>query len=226
MSGPPPLERRYRRLLACYPKAFRRDSEDEIIAVLLATAAHGQRRVGLAEAADLLLGALRMHLGLSRAPRPVRTAVRLMCVGAALTLADLATIVGTLGAVRSAAVHDLTAAQWPTVMLTQAAPWLASAPIGAGVWLWLAWANGRGYHWARSAFVAFFCVLTVVLFFGLGEAGGEDALPYTWPDVIATTALWLAGLTAVALIVCDAASPYYQRRAATPAAGPARGPLR
>ena len=39
MSGPPPLERRYRRLLACYPKAFRRDSGDEIIAVLLATAA-------------------------------------------------------------------------------------------------------------------------------------------------------------------------------------------
>ena len=223
MSGPPPLERRYRRLLACYPKAFRRDSGDEIIAVLLATAANGQRRVGLAEAADLLLGALRMHLGLSRAPRPVRTAVRLMCVGAVLTLADLATIVVTLGAVRAAAAHDLTAAQWPTVMLTQAGPWLASAPIGAGVWLWLAWANGRGYHWARPAFVAFFCVLTVVLFFGLGEAGGEDALPYTWPDVIATTVLWLAGLTAVVLIASDAASPYYQRRAATPAATPANG---
>ena len=108
-------------------------------------------------------------------------------------------------------------------MLTQAGPWLASAPIGAGVWLWLAWANGRGYHWARPAFVAFFCVLTVVLFFGLGEAGGEDALPYTWPDVIATTVLWLAGLTAVVLIASDAASPYYQRRAATPAATPANG---
>ena len=27
------LERRYRRLLACYPRAFRRKNEDEILAV-------------------------------------------------------------------------------------------------------------------------------------------------------------------------------------------------
>ena len=39
MTDSSPLERRYRRVLACYPKAFRRESEDEILAVLLATAA-------------------------------------------------------------------------------------------------------------------------------------------------------------------------------------------
>src|SRR5215468_12538427 len=44
--------------------------------------------------------------------------------------------------------------------------------------------GGRGYSWARPAFVAFFCVLTAVPLFGLGK----DALPYTWPDVIAATA--------------------------------------
>lgn len=215
MTGSSQLERSYRRVLACYPKAFRRESEDEVLAVLLATADEGQRRVGLAEAADLIRGALRMHFGMSRSPRPVRNAVRLMCAGAVLTLADVVTILVTLGGVRSAAVHDLAATQWPTVVLTQAGPWLASAPIGAGVWLWLAWANGRGYHWARPAFGAFFCVLTTVLFFGLGQGSGEDALPYTLPDVIATTVLWLAGLAAALLIVSETASPYYQRRAAT-----------
>ena len=219
MSDMSQLERGYRRVLACYPKAFRRESGEEILAVLLATAHQGQRRVGLAEAADLIMGAVRMHLGLSRSPRPVRNAVRLMCAGAVLTLADVVTVLVTLGGVRSAALHDLAARQWPTVMLTQVGFWLASAPIGAGVWLWLAWANGRGYHWARPAFAVFFCLLTTVPFFGLGE----DALPYTLADLIATTVLWLVGMAVALLIFSETASPYYQRRAATRAATPANG---
>jgi hypothetical protein len=42
------------------------------------------------------------------------------------------------------------------------------------VWLWLAWSNGRGYHWARPALAAFFGLLTVVLFFGLVEGGRQE----------------------------------------------------
>jgi hypothetical protein len=214
MTGSSRLERRYRRVLACYPKAFRRESGEEILAVLLAAARAGQRRVGLAGSADLLRGALRMHLGLSRAPRPVRNAVRVMCSGAVLTVAALITILVTLGGVRSAAGHDVTAMQWPAVMLTQVGPWLASAPIGAGVWLWLAWANGRGYPWARPAFAAFFWVLTAVLLFGYVESGGEDALPHIWADLIATTVLWLVGLAAMALIFSETAGLYYQQEPA------------
>jgi len=223
VTGSPELERGYRRVLACYPKAFRRENGDEIVAVLLATAAEGQRRVGLAEAADLLKGAARMHFGLSRAPRPVRNAVRLMYAGAVLTVADVVIILATLGGVRAAAVHDLAAMQWPAVMLTQVGPWLASAPIGAGLWLGLAWANGRGYHWARPAFVAFFGLLTTVLFFGIGEGTGEDALPHVWPDLIPTTMLWLVASAAALLIISETANPYYRRRAATRPATPANG---
>jgi hypothetical protein len=142
-----------------------------------------------------------------------------MCLGAVLALADVVTVLVTLGGVRSAAAHDLGGGQWPIVMLTQVDFWLASAPIGAGVWLWLAWANGRGYHWARPAFVAFFCLLTMVLPFGLGR----DALPYTGADVLATTMLWLVALVVMALIFNPTASPYYQRRAATRAATLATG---
>jgi hypothetical protein len=156
------------------------------------------------------------------APKAVRDAVRVMCLGAVLTLAVSATAIVTLGGVRSVAVHDLAAGQWPTVMLTQVGFWLASAPIGAGVWLWLAWANSRGYHWARAAFVAFFGVLSVVLLFGLGQGGGEDALPYTWPVLMAAAVLWLAGMAALALTINPAASAYYQRRAAMPANGTSR----
>jgi len=217
MSDPSPLERGYRRVLACYPKAFRRESEEEILAVLLATAGEGQRRVRLTEAGDLIRGAVRMHFGMSRAPRPVRVAVRYMCLGAALTLAAVVIVLVTLGGVRSAA-NDVNGGQWPIVMLTQVDFWLASAPIGAGVWLWLAWANGRGCPWARAAFTAFFVLLTIVLPFG----GGDDALPYTWADLIAATVLWLVGLVVMVLIFSGTASPYYQRGAATLTTGTGR----
>jgi hypothetical protein len=56
------LERRYRRLLAFYPKAFRRDREQEIVAVLMAGAAAGQRRPRLSESFDLLRSAILMRL--------------------------------------------------------------------------------------------------------------------------------------------------------------------
>jgi hypothetical protein len=56
------LERGYRRLLACYPQPFRREQADEVLAVLMAGAQPGQRRPGLAEAADVLKSALRMRL--------------------------------------------------------------------------------------------------------------------------------------------------------------------
>ena len=50
------LERRYRRLLALYPRAFRCEHEEEMLAVLLAGA--GERpSPGVAEVADLLRGA-------------------------------------------------------------------------------------------------------------------------------------------------------------------------
>ena len=156
------------------------------------------------------------------APTAVRGAVGLMCLGAALTLADVATVLVTLGGVRSAAAQDPTAPQWPIAMFTHPVRVLACAAIGAGVWLWLAWANGRGYPWARPAFVALFGLLTVGLFFGFGEGGGEDALTYTWPDLMATAVLCLVGLVAVVLLFSETASPYYQRRAATLANGTGR----
>ena len=148
-------------------------------------------------------------------PTAVRGAVGLMCAGAVLTLADVGIVLVTLGGVRWAAAHDVGAGQWPFAMLTRVDFWLVSAPVGAGVWLWLAWANGRGYQWARAGFVAFFVLLTIVPFVGLSR----DALPYTWRDVLATAVLWLAGLATMGLIFSQTASRYYQRRAATPAGG-------
>ena len=161
-------------------------------------------------------GAQRMHFGLSRASLPVRTAAWLMCLGAVLTLADAVTVLVTLGGVRSAAVQDVdfTGGRWHIFMLTVIVPALASAPIVAGVWLWLAWAIGRGYAWARPAFMVFFGLVTTGWLIVLVMGGGRDATAYTWPGLLVTTVLWLVGLGAMLLLLSQTASPYSQQEPA------------
>jgi hypothetical protein len=61
MTGAAGVERGYRRLLAVYPQRFRREQEEEMLAVLMAGARPGQRRPGLAEALDLMVSGLRMR---------------------------------------------------------------------------------------------------------------------------------------------------------------------
>ncbi len=67
MTDSPDLERGYRRLLACYPRAFRREHAEEVLAVLMAGAPDGQKRPRLAESADVFWSALKMRL---RGPGP------------------------------------------------------------------------------------------------------------------------------------------------------------
>ncbi|WP_242908984.1 hypothetical protein [Actinomadura terrae] len=56
------LERRYRRLLACYPAEHRAAHGEEMLDVLLSAARPGQTRPAVADAADLLYGAARIRL--------------------------------------------------------------------------------------------------------------------------------------------------------------------
>ena len=56
------LERRYRRLLACYPARFRDEHGEELLAVLLASARDGRQWPGLAESASLVRSGLGMRL--------------------------------------------------------------------------------------------------------------------------------------------------------------------
>ncbi|GAA2204001.1 hypothetical protein GCM10009850_001280 [Nonomuraea monospora] len=56
------LERGFRRLLAAYPKEHRARHEDEMVAVLLASAEPGRRRPSLGDACDVLRGGLTIRL--------------------------------------------------------------------------------------------------------------------------------------------------------------------
>jgi hypothetical protein len=212
----PALERRYRRLLACYPRAFRRDNEEEILAVLMACAQDGQQRPGLATSADLIRSAVLMRLR-PPVPRPrsVRTAVRLMCAGAVLELAAWGTIVVTAGSLMSALVRrdpGLTAAQMWVVHVHLVTDEVA-APIMAALWLFLAWANGRGHDWARPAFMAFFALTTLGLLVPLAEG----AAVYAPADLVAGGVIWLVALAVMVLIFGKGAAAYYEHQPARPA---------
>jgi hypothetical protein len=205
MSGQVALERSYRRILAWYPRPFRADSEDEILAVLLATAADGQTRVGLAEAWDLVRGAVRMRLW-PAAPRPrsVRVAVKLMLVGAAAELAAMITVISTLGSAR-ATVAARDAAAMQAVHLHQVTI-IGLAPVAIGIWLWLAWANGRGQDWARLLSAGCFALISLSVMAQLAQGVAAFA-PAT---VIAAAVVWALGLSSVVLIFTPAAGRYYR----------------
>jgi hypothetical protein len=153
------LERSYRRLLGWYPRAFRREKGPEILAVLMACARDGQRRPGLAEAADLIRGGLwlRLRPGVPRSARTVRAAVRLMGAGAAITAVNLIISLTIVLARRAGIEAEIKAGWQPSPTAAQVSQLYTSA-VTAGVvscvalvavWLWMARANGRGRGWAR-----------------------------------------------------------------------------
>jgi hypothetical protein len=213
------LERRYRRLLACHPRFFRCDSEDEILAVLMACARPGQRWPGLAECADLLASAIRMRLGPGRSnpPRTVTSAIRLMRAGAATEIAGLLIALATASSVSSALTRHhagFLAAHWHVLLLFIE----LGVPVPAGLWLWLAWANGRGHQWARSAFAAVFGLYTLVVLSKLAAG----ALTYAPADLLVVGVQWLIGLAVVLLIFSPSAGSFYRHEPRPPATVPGR----
>jgi len=75
MSPEQILERRYRRLLACYPPGYRAAYGEEMLAVALAAAGPGRRWPDPGEAADLIWSGIRRRLGTLR-PGPLSPAWR------------------------------------------------------------------------------------------------------------------------------------------------------
>ncbi len=206
MNSSPSLERGYRRLLACYPRAFRRENEDEILAVLLATASEDQRRPGLAISADLLRSSLLMRLRptVPHSARTVRAAVTLIYLAALAELAAVITIAVTSAGVL-AYVH-------------RTAPWAAHSaalsltrdeivgPIAVVLLLWLAWTIARRHDWARAVFLIFFVLTTLGILAALAE-GGAVAAP---ADFAGGVLVWLLQLAAVVLIFTKQSAPYYR----------------
>ena len=202
MSDPAALERGYRRWLRCYPRAFRREHEAEMLAVLMAGAMSDRRRPHFAECLDLLIGAISMRLRrrVPRTNRSVLSAVKLMYVGAIVELATAVTLLASLGQVKSSLVDSdpgITTAVWNAVVAGQIDPLVISASIAVLFWLCVAWAYGRGKRWSGIAFAIFFAANTWSLLGGLSRGSAV----YAQADLAIATVLWLVELAVFVLVV-------------------------
>lgn len=198
------LERRYRRLLAWYPRAFRRENGQEILAVLLASAADGQRRPGLAESADLISSGLRMRLRPSgpRSERTVRAAVTLMYAGAAVTTLTLILSIVSLAVIgRSAATLRLAGRTQPFSVAV--AVGIVAGLVVIALWLWMARVNRQGRNWARIVSAVLFGLATLELI-SFSESQSVLGLVFWAPT-------WLLGLAALGQLWRPDSSAFFRR---------------
>jgi hypothetical protein len=209
MTDQADLERGYRRLLAWYPRAFRRENGPEILAVLMAGAPDGQRRPGLVESANLIRSGLWMRLRPSgpRSARTVRAAVGLMYAAAAVSTASLINnvyMIIVLASIDDNKIHHMTL---PELSGAIQVPPLSPVAITAGIvgdlivialWVWIARAAGQRRNWARIAAAALFGLATLeisltvaapMLVNRTGSLGGGALTVLTWPAGAA--AVWL-----------------------------------
>jgi hypothetical protein len=132
------LERRYRRLLWCYPAGYRRARSSELLDTLVEVAAPGQRWPAAREARALVLGGLRARTGADRVRTrgdvwlgAIRLAVLfLLAHAAALALADTGHLLSGLvidGRSLYASALGYTELGYPLVLVLAAAALVAVA---------------------------------------------------------------------------------------------------
>jgi hypothetical protein len=210
------LERAYRRLLAWYPRDFRRENEQEILAVLMAEVPPGQRRPGLAESADLIRSGLwmRMRPSVPRSARTVRAAVKLIYAGAAASTVNLVILLALIADVK--AYHAILGHHLTTAQVSQAStPFITTVIlwdlVPIAVWLWMARACGRGRNWARIVSTVLFGVATLNLTGAFNWFSGTHLtlVPMIYGPTLPVL-YWLVGLAVVWLLWRPSSRAYFR----------------
>jgi len=145
-----------------------------------------------------------------RPPRSVLNAVKLMYAGAALEVIAVIIAVVTIGSLKSAilARHPAyTAAQMHSAEVARTVPLVIGGLIAIGLWLWMAWANGKGRSWARIVSAVFFGINTLDLLISLLQVHAVATL-------IIGVVIWLVGLGAIVLIFSKESGAFYNRQLA------------
>jgi hypothetical protein len=148
-------------------------------------------------------------------PRSVRIAVWLMYGGAALSVLSAILILVVSSSIRNA-VHKalvkanatnranhkavLSAAQIHTAENLYIDVLLFVLVLSIALWIWMAWANGKGRHWARITATVLFAINTLYLVISVSRAGGS---------AIVVGLSWILGLGAIILIWRRESSQYY-----------------
>jgi hypothetical protein len=150
-------------------------------------------------------------------PGPLRTAVKLMYAGAAVSIVPLIIALASIGDTDAYHLrwngHSLTAAQishWRPLIITTA---VVGGLVVPALWLWMARANGRGRNWARILSTVLFGLATVDLPTVFGSPIHFE-VGVTEPGLVFVLT-WLVGLAAVWLLWRPASSAFFKSQSFT-----------
>jgi hypothetical protein len=141
----------------------------------------------------------------SNAPQSVQRAVRVMYVGAAVSLIGIVVDLTTLSSTRSAILKSnphYTTAQVNSAEHAAIGLFIAGGLIGAALWLWMAQSNRAGKAWARVVASVLFGIDTVSQIIGVGAGGGLSRLY----GII----VWVVGVIAIVLLWQRSSSEYFR----------------
>jgi hypothetical protein len=140
-------------------------------------------------------------------PRSVQNAVKLMYAGAAIEVIALIVALISRNSIKSALLRihpDYTAAQLHTAETVQTVSLVIGAAIATGLWLWMAWANGRGYNWARILSAVFFGISTLDLLVTFAAVRAPLS-------IIIGFVIWLVGLAAIVLLFSRDSNAFFKQ---------------
>jgi len=139
-------------------------------------------------------------------PQQISNAVKLMYAGAALSAIEIIIGLATIGSLRSAIKSQYPSYTESQIHTAEVAGIVVAVVIGAlaiGLWLWMAWANGKGRSWARIVATVLFAFNTIDLVTLIGR-------PHSAVSLIFALLVWLAGLGAIFFLYQRDSSAYYQ----------------
>lgn len=140
-------------------------------------------------------------------PRSVVRAIQLMYVGAAAELVALVVdliFVGSLRADIKRQYPHYTSLQLNHAEDARVAFLVLAALVAAGLWLWMARANGRGRGWARTVSAVFFGI-------GILDLVVQLATVHTPATLTVDGVIALIGLVVIVLVFRKESGPFYRQ---------------
>jgi hypothetical protein len=142
-------------------------------------------------------------------PSSVRTAVRFMYAGAALSFIELVVSLATVGSLKHAILNrypHYTSTQVHSAEVAIVAGVVIEAVIAIGLWLWMARANAAGRSYARIMGTVLCGIYTLFLLLSLRR-------PSVGVGLVFALLVWLAGVGAVIMLWRKESGPYFTQGA-------------
>ena len=121
-------------------------------------------------------------------------AVKLMYVGAGLSLLGMLYALATRDEIRDGLAEDdpdMTAGELDRAVNVQTGVTVVVGLSAVGLWLWMAQTNGRGLTWARKVATVLFGLNLIVIVYALTQASGFGVVVNIVSIALAGSILWL-----------------------------------